>query len=313
MFAVVVIGVTCAVYWWWRRQSAKTNEPPYWPGAWPFVGHAPLFIGDACSVTDPDDCYTVATTCLEKDSYYDFVGPWLGDGLVTSKYAIWKDHHKHLHPAFSQAFLDTFMGVFNTQSRRLVKSLEKNAGRGLFDHYTNARYVALETICCNKFKSFMDILLELSVEKGVFSDKQITEHVDTLLIAGHETTAHVLTFTMVLLGSYPDVQEKAFSEIKEVLGEDRDVEKMDLSKLTYLEAVLKESLRVITVAPVVARKVLKDVKLSKTYAMMSMKTTLAHVVRSYKIKADHTKLRLKYGIVLKPDNEGYYISIEKRT
>ncbi|XP_026734414.1 cytochrome P450 4C1-like [Trichoplusia ni] len=75
---------------------------------------------------------------------------------------------------------------------------------------------------------------------------------------------NALLFTIILLGSHPEVQEKALTEIQEVLGNlDRDVKKTDLSKLIYAEAVLKESMRLYTIAPVLARKVDKDVKLSK--------------------------------------------------
>ena len=50
----------------------------------------------------------------------------------------------------------------------------------------------------------------------------------------------------------------------------------------------------------------------KAYAMMSMKTTLAHVVRTYRITADITKLRLMIDPMLKPYS-GHCIGIEKRT
>lgn len=63
-----------------------------------------------------------------------------------------------------------------------------------------------------KFKAFMDLLLELSVEKGVFNDREIREHVDTMIVGGHDTSANVLMFTMILLGSHPEVQEKAYAE-----------------------------------------------------------------------------------------------------
>lgn len=36
-------------------------------------------------MTDPDDMFTIANTCLEKDGFYDFAKPWLGEGLVTGK------------------------------------------------------------------------------------------------------------------------------------------------------------------------------------------------------------------------------------
>ncbi|KAJ8715363.1 hypothetical protein PYW07_009845 [Mythimna separata] len=313
MFTVVLLCIACFAYWCWCRQRAKTAEPPSMPGAWPLVGHIPLFFRNGCMITDPDDCNTIATTCIEKDPIYEFAKPWLGESLFTSRYEVWKNDYKLLNPAFSQTILNTFMDVFNSESRKLVKEFEKHAEKGPFDHFTYLRHNALDIICRTKFKPFVDILLELSVEKGAFNDEQIRAQVDLMLAGGHETTPNALLFTMVLLGSHPVVQEKVFSEIQEVLGGDRDVDKMDLSRLQYLEAVVKESLRLFTVVPQIARKLERDVKLSKTFAMMSMKTTLAHVVRSYRIKADHTKMRLKYVAMLKPDNDGHYISIEKRT
>lgn len=51
----------------------------------------------------------------------------------------------------------------------------------------------------------------------------------------------------------------------QVLGEDRDVEKFDLKNLVYTKAVIKESLRVMPVVPVIARYVDKEVKLSKLF------------------------------------------------
>lgn len=51
-------------------------------------------------VTDPDDFLTVANACLEKDWFYDFAKPWLGEGLVTgsrkSKLIIFKTLDKIL-------------------------------------------------------------------------------------------------------------------------------------------------------------------------------------------------------------------------
>lgn len=58
----------------------------------------------------------------------------------------------------------------------------------------------------------MDLLLELSIEKGAFNDREIREHVDTMIVGGHDTSASVLMYTMLLVGSYPQVQEKIFEE-----------------------------------------------------------------------------------------------------
>lgn len=58
----------------------------------------------------------------------------------------------------------------------------------------------------------MDLLLELSMEHGVFTDREIRDHVDTMIVGGHDTSANVLMFTLLLLGANPDAQEKVFNE-----------------------------------------------------------------------------------------------------
>lgn len=55
-----------------------------------------------------------------------------------------------------------------------------------------------------------------------------------------------------------------FLRLQEVFGNsDRDVEKDDLRKLIYLEAVLKEAMRLYTIVPITSRHLHQDVKLSE--------------------------------------------------
>ncbi|CAH0684058.1 unnamed protein product [Chilo suppressalis] len=51
--------------------------------------------------------------------------------------------------------------------------------------------------------------------------------------------------------------------------------------------------------------------LGRSYAMLSLKTTLAHLIRRYKVTADHTKMKITLEINLEPV-EGHGISIESR-
>jgi len=74
------------------------------------------------------------------------------------------------------------------------------------------------------------------------SDKQIRDEVITLFLAGHETTAIALSWTLVLLARHPDVDERLWREVSETLG-DRLPRAEDLSRLPYAEAVVKEALR----------------------------------------------------------------------
>ncbi len=74
------------------------------------------------------------------------------------------------------------------------------------------------------------------------TDKQIHDHILTFLAAGHETTAIALVWTFYLLSEHPQVQAKLLDEIRTVLG-GRAPGVDDLSKLTYIDWVLNESLR----------------------------------------------------------------------
>ena len=51
------------------------------------------------------------------------------------------------------------------------------------------------------------------------SDKQLRDDLMTMLIAGHETTAAVLTWTLFALMSNPEVERKMLAEIDTVLGD----------------------------------------------------------------------------------------------
>lgn len=59
--------------------------------------------------------------------------------------------------------------------------------------------------------SFLDLLLDWHA-KGHLSEAQVKEEVDSMLIAGYDTVATQVLYTLIVLGSLPDVQEKVYSE-----------------------------------------------------------------------------------------------------
>ncbi|XP_045780381.1 cytochrome P450 4C1-like [Maniola jurtina] len=494
MLMVVILALVllaCGLLALSPRNSSK-DEPPVLPGGLILIGHAHILFGKKLRawelfkkmshaslkaggvistfvgpqtlywVTDPNDFWKVANTCLDKSKLYDFVKPYVGNGIGTSSSSVWKVHRKLINAAFSQVVLDGFQDIFNAQSRRLVQELEVEIGKGPFDHSHCIQHNALETLCltlgvdftnnrhvlseyinaiedimdvfmkrfqrvwlhsdfiynwtelkrkqdeylkimhnmpdtivsqrkayylnnrkCKKieekakgpiFKSVMDLLLELSIEKGFLSEYEIKEHMYSIIFAGYDTLAGVLMFTMLLVASYANVQDEIWKELHVVFGDDdRDVTKQDLSQLVYLEAVLKESMRIYPIAPYVIRHLDTDIKLrnctlskgrtcllsiygvhrhpmwgpdadefkperwldpatfrestiipfaafsmgrrnclGQPFAYMSMKTTLAHIFRHYRLTGDHKKMTLKMNIMLKPVS-GHYIAIEKRT
>lgn len=65
----------------------------------------------------------------------------------------------------------------------------------------------------------------------------------------------MISFALLMLGMHPQVQEKAVDELREVFGDaDTVIDYNSLSKLPYLEMILKETMRLFPVVPISARK-----------------------------------------------------------
>ncbi|KAL0042649.1 hypothetical protein WJX79_006457 [Trebouxia sp. C0005] len=88
-------------------------------------------------------------------------------------------------------------------------------------------------------------------------DKQLRDDLMTMLIAGHETTAAVLTWTLFQLMQSPEALAKAVEEINQVVGDDTPSLEQ-LQQLPYVRAILAESLRLYPQPPILIRRALAD-------------------------------------------------------
>lgn len=77
------------------------------------------------------------------------------------------------------------------------------------------------------------------------SDEQVRDEVVSIIVAGSDSMANTLTWLCYELGQNPAVQERVRSELREVLG-DRELTFADLPRLTYLQKVFDEILRLYT-------------------------------------------------------------------
>jgi cytochrome P450 len=107
----------------------------------------------------------------------------------------------------------------------------------------------------------LSILLSAEDEKGnKISRKEVRDALVSLIAAGHETTTNTLIWTMYLLSEHPEVFEKAQAELRTVLG-GRTPELSDLPQLTYLDQVIKESIRLYPSGWVQGRCAVEDFEL----------------------------------------------------
>lgn len=87
------------------------------------------------------------------------------------------------------------------------------------------------------------LLMARDEDGGGMDDKQVRDEAMTLFLAGHETTANALTWTLYLLSQNPDCERKMHEEIDRVLG-GRTPAFEDLPQLRYTEMVMAESMRI---------------------------------------------------------------------
>ncbi|KAL6225382.1 hypothetical protein ACLB2K_004232 [Fragaria x ananassa] len=82
-----------------------------------------------------------------------------------------------------------------------------------------------------------------------YSDEIIKGLIQSILIAGTDTSAVTLEWAMSNLLNHPDVLKKARAELDAQIGQERLVEESDLSKLNYLHSIISETLRLYPATP----------------------------------------------------------------
>ncbi len=104
----------------------------------------------------------------------------------------------------------------------------------------------------------LSLLLAAHDDDGTrMSDKQLRDECVTLFVAGHETTALALSYSLLLLAEHPDALERLRAELAEVLG-GRSPRYADLQALRFTEAVVKESMRLYPPAWAIGREAIVD-------------------------------------------------------
>ncbi|HEX6738794.1 MAG TPA: cytochrome P450 [Vicinamibacteria bacterium] len=104
----------------------------------------------------------------------------------------------------------------------------------------------------------LSLLLQAQDEDGSrMTDAQLRDEAVTLFLAGHETTALALAWTLFLLARHPEAAARVGAEVDEALGGRRPA-MADLPRLAYTEHAIKEAMRLYPPVYAVGREAVRD-------------------------------------------------------
>jgi cytochrome P450 len=236
------------------RQHRRVVQPAFHPTAFPGLAETTLKAASAAGHWDGPPCgpdggqlvdvdgasmrvmLDVVTSCLFSEA----AGPD-GEGLIKAV-----DAALHAVVARARSPLAGPLAQLPTPARRrqrlAVQTLDQ-ACRKLVARRRSARASRPD---------LLGLLLQAQ-DDGVLSEAEVRDELVTLIIAGYETVASSLAWTLHLIAGSKAVQEQIHAELDNVLAA-RAPGWDDLAKLHYVRAVVQESLRLYPPAWVITRR-----------------------------------------------------------
>jgi len=110
-----------------------------------------------------------------------------------------------------------------------------------------------------KKRAFLDLLID-EYEQGAIDLDGIREEVDTFMFEGHDTTSAAINMAFYHIAKDSRVRENLQQEVDELFRGDvtRDVTNDDLGKMPYVEAFIREILRLYPSVPMMLRNLSED-------------------------------------------------------
>ncbi len=148
------------------------------------------------------------------------------------------------------------MAVINDTLNGLIAQAQRYEGTDDLEELQNRDYSKV------KDPSLLRFLVD--VRGADVTDAQLRDDLMTMLIAGHETTAAVLTWGLFCLVQKPELMKRIQADIDEVFGDDdRAPTYEDIQRLESVRLCVAEALRLYPEPPILIRRCLEDVTLPK--------------------------------------------------
>lgn len=110
-----------------------------------------------------------------------------------------------------------------------------------------------------RHKDILDVLIDAKNEGVMLEKEDVVHHMIAFIFSGCHTISSLLLWTLISITKNKNVEEKIISELISVMGPSGvDVEYQHLDKMTYMNIVLMETMRLYPQFPVVTRQAIDD-------------------------------------------------------
>ena len=207
------------------------------------------------------------------------VSPWLWPDFfffnLTSLGRAFKSESNILHSMTRKVIIERKNYILSKKNQISEEVIETNDNSNIYASNTNRKRLA-----------FLDLLLDYHIQSNALTLEDIREEVDTFMFEGHDTSSVSLSWTLYLLGLYPEMQIRIQQELDAIFGDeiDRDITSDDMKRMEYLECVIKESLRLFPSVPFIARHMNEDFKVEEY--VISKGTTVLILFESLHLDKD---------------------------
>jgi len=134
-----------------------------------------------------------------------------------------------------KAKIEAFAAVFNKWVYKVIESVTNKPADQSYPNFTK-------------------LLVNARDDSGnALSSQEIIDNIKIFYFAGHETTATLLTYAFYYMTKYPEVNKKIQEEVDSVLGNSKEITLDHIEKLVYVQAVIKETLRLKGPANLISR------------------------------------------------------------
>ncbi|KAD6119217.1 hypothetical protein E3N88_10488 [Mikania micrantha] len=174
---------------------------------------------------------------------------------------------------------------YEKQMKKTGKEIDWVLGGWLEEHRQKKLHLKPKK---DDLKDFMDVMLSLE-DDGQFdymehdSDTIIKSTCLSLILGGSDTTAGTLTWAISLLLNHPEVLKKLQQELDKHVGKERQVEESDIKNLVFLDAIIKETLRLYPVGPLLGPREARE---DCTVAGYNVKAGTRLIINVWKIQRD---------------------------